>query len=82
MSEIIVHSNQSQLEDYLKEPNELCVGCRWCVVEKCLNSCCDEFDKDIKDIDLKECDGWFPFDETELYKVSRDTETNSLLDED
>ena len=44
---IIIHENQTCLDDFLKDKNELCIGCRWCVVEKCLNSCCDEFDKDI-----------------------------------
>ena len=53
--EIIIHKNQSTLDDYLKEENKLCLNCNDNINSTCNSITCDYFGMAIKDIDLTFC---------------------------
>lgn len=70
--EIITHPNQTFLEDYLKEENELCSTCRWNNNGFCVNIASEEFQNSIMDINVKMCEYRYPNDEREIYQIDDD----------
>lgn len=78
--EILIHNNQSVLEDYLKEDCNICLTCQWLNHK---NSTCgcdgnEQYGKSIRGLELEDCSDLFN-DDLFLKRVDNDTE--SLFEE-
>lgn len=81
--EIIIHDNQTQLDDYLKEENSNCLTCRWSLNGKCENSAnLDEFGKSLFDIKIDSCDYKYSvYDDENLMPDSEEDYEGTLFED-
>lgn len=66
--EIIIHKNQTDIYDHLKEENEKCTNCRWIYGGELICVCpSSEFrGQDVSFENVESCDQYYPHDEIEL----------------
>lgn len=83
MEEIMIHKNQTNIEDFLEDLNDSdifkCKKCRWCGSSKqvefvCLNGATDFYKQDVKRV--KGCEYFYNDKEIEVHE---DEATESLF---
>ena len=79
MEDIIIHKNQTEINQFLLEENKKCPNCRWLVDNKCSNSA-SEFNTldDLSFTDTKRCEHYYPLEDEELFNIE-DEDTGSLF---
>lgn len=67
------------MENYLKDKNEKCNNCRWCVGTTCKNGSSEFYNMNIEYEDCSMCNGYYPINDMELFN-DVDNDTESLFD--
>lgn len=79
--EIIIHKNQSTLDDYLKEENTKCNMCRWCLSleVECTNKA-SYFSElgNLTYVDTSDCEQYYPNNDKEIFEKTIDEDSERI----